>query len=339
MGSPPLVSVLIPAFNAAPWIDQTIDSALAQSWRPLEVIVADGGSTDATRSIVAARARDGVRLLVSERAPQSAAANRNRAYREASGSFIQFLDADDLLSPDKVALQIERLQDSPDRVASAEWARFDRDPGAACFVPETVWADMDPVEWLKTAWTGGGGMMQPGLWLIPRSIAERAGPWDERLTLLDDFEYSTRLLLSSAGVRFCPGARLYYRSGNPASLASSRSPGAWRSAFQSLDQGTRTLLARCDDTGARSASADVLQRLAYDAFLEDAETAGRAETRVRELGGSSVEMGGGALFGVLRAALGWKRAKAVKRLAYTLGYSRLARLKELALGRRAWRAV
>jgi glycosyltransferase involved in cell wall biosynthesis len=300
--------------------------------------VADGGSTDGTTDIVEARRAQGIRLVRWTGGPKSAAANRNRAYREASGEFIQFLDADDLLSPDKIALQLEKLWDSPRFVASAEWARFDADPGLARFERDSVWTDLDPAEWLMRSWAGGGGMMQPGLWLIPRGLADRAGPWDERLTLLDDFEYSTRLLLTSAGVRFCRAARLYYRSGNPQSLASQRSPDAWQSAWASIDRGTRLLLERCPDA-ARPACADVFQRLAYDAFLEAPEIAARAEARAAQLGGSKLIMSGGALFGVLRAAVGWKWAKKVKRIAYALGYSRVARLKESAFGRRGWRTA
>ena len=78
-----------------------------------------------------------------------------------------------------------------------------------------MWRDLGPVEWLIGAWTGGLPMMQPGLWLIPKATALRAGPWDEHLSLIDDFAYVTRVLLAARAVRFCEGARLYYRSGNP----------------------------------------------------------------------------------------------------------------------------
>jgi hypothetical protein len=174
-------------------------------------------------------------------------------------------------------------------------------------------------------------MMQPGLWLIPREVADRAGPWDETLTLIDDFEYFTRVTLASRRVRPCAEARLYYRSGNPMSLASQRSPAAWESAWRAIEGGTAALLARTDDAAARAACADLFQRLAFDAYLEDDRIAGRAEERARGLGGSSVVMTGGALFRAVRGTFGWKAAKRVKRFFYQIGYGQVAAFKEAAL--------
>ncbi len=204
----PLVSVLIPAHNASRWIGATLESVQAQTWPAVEVIVAEAGSTDGTRDVVRGYESSRVRLLPSA-GRASAASNRNRAANAAQGEFLQFLDADDLLGPDKIRLQMERLAGDVESVASCEWARFHRDPSDAQFVPEPVWADLDSTRWLIRAWRGGHPMMQPGLWLIPRAVAERTGPWNEELTLIDDFEYGTRLLLAGTRVRFCAGARLY----------------------------------------------------------------------------------------------------------------------------------
>ena len=287
------------------------------------------GRLDETRDVIRRYESGRVRLLPDGEGT-SAAQNRNRAAREAQGQLLQFLDADDVLGPDKIRLQVERLADVEDSVASCEWARFYEAPQEAQFLPEPVWLDLDAREWLVRAWTGGQPMMQPGLWLIPRRVAERAGPWDEDLTLIDDFEYVTRVLMASREVRFCAGARLYYRSGNPESLASQRSAGAWQSAWQSLDRGTRALLAAAPSARARTACADLFQQLAFDAYTDDDDTSARAERRALELGGSRVRMGGGRLFRLVRNTAGWKTAKRVKRACYRLGYGRVARAKEAA---------
>jgi len=73
-------------------------------------------------------------------------------------------------------------------VASAEWARFYDDTSEATFEPEDVWRDLDPVDWLVTAWADGRPMMQPALWLIPRPLLERAGLWREERSPIDDFD-------------------------------------------------------------------------------------------------------------------------------------------------------
>jgi glycosyltransferase involved in cell wall biosynthesis len=329
--SEPLVSILIPAFNAERWIGPALESALGQTWSATEVIVVDDGSDDETLAVLKRHASDRLRVVRQDRRGQSAA--ENRALKEAQGDFIQYLDADDLLSPAKVARQMSRLAEAPSCVASGEWARFYDDPGDARFECEAVWRDLPAEEWLVEAWTGGEPMMQAGIWLIPRAVAEQAGPWDETLSLINDFDYFTRVLLASDGVRFCEGARLFYRSGNPESLASRRSARAWRSALRSLRQGTRALLTRTQATPARRAAADVFQRLAFDAYLEDDEVFEAAQREVIALGGSDVRMGGGVLFQCLRTIAGWKTAKRVKQAAYAVGYNRIARAKETVLFR------
>ena len=321
----PLVSIVMPAFNADRWIGDAIESGLAQTWPRIEIIVVDDGSTDSTVTVVERYLDRRVRLIRQANAGQSAA--ENTGLRAAQGDFIQYLDADDLLGQDKISLQMRRLADAPGCVASGEWGRFYETPDTIVFRRERVWRDMDPIRWLAEAWTGGGPMMQAGIWLIPRVIAQRAGPWDERLSLINDFEYFTRVLLASEGVRFCDGARLYYRSGNPGSLASTRSPNAWQSALLSIQLGTRALLDREDTPETRHACADIFQGLAFDAFLEDAGVSRAAERAAADLGGSQIRMDGGQVFRVLERALGWKTAKRIKRAAYRAGYAKTAVFK------------
>jgi hypothetical protein len=174
-------------------------------------------------------------------------------------------------------------------------------------------------------------MMAVGTWLVPRSVAERAGPWEPCLSHLSDFEYFTRVLLAARAIRPAAGARLYYRSGLAGSLSRRESPAALLSAWTSVDIGTAALLARHASPRARRACADLFQMLAFDAYIANPEVARRCEDRVRELGGSSVHMGGGRLFRSLRQTMGWKAAARVKHWCYRLGYDRVARVKARAV--------
>src|ERR1051326_7957528 len=97
----PLVSLLIPAYDAERWIADTIRSALAQSWPSKEIIVVDDGSTDRTLQIAQGFASREV--LVVTQPNQGASAARNRALSLCQGDYIQWLDADDLLSRSKIA--------------------------------------------------------------------------------------------------------------------------------------------------------------------------------------------------------------------------------------------
>src|SRR6058998_3677852 len=135
----PLVSILIPAFNAQEWIAETIQSALRQTWPRKEIIVLDDGSADET--LVVARRFESDEVRVISQPNQGAASARNKAFSLSRGDYIQWLDADDLLSPDKVAHQMEAAQQATDgrTLFSSPWASFRFRPPKAKFVPTPLW--------------------------------------------------------------------------------------------------------------------------------------------------------------------------------------------------------
>src|SRR6266436_8160107 len=144
----PLVSILIPAFNAESWIADTIKSALSQTWPRKEIIIVDDGSKDGTLSI-AQRFVSGEVSVVSQPNGGGSAA-RNRAFALSKGDYIQWLDSDDLLAPDKIARQMEATGQglSKRTVLSSEWGRFLYRYHRAEFVPTALWSDLSPLEWL-----------------------------------------------------------------------------------------------------------------------------------------------------------------------------------------------
>ena len=107
----PLISCIIPVYNAEKYLGEAIESVLQQTYRPTEVIVVDDGSTDGTPSVVA-QYENRVRSARQENAGPAAA--RNHGVRIAQGEFIAFLDADDLWHKDKLTRQIARFQERPE---------------------------------------------------------------------------------------------------------------------------------------------------------------------------------------------------------------------------------
>src|SRR5438477_10983423 len=144
----PLISILIPAYNAEPWIGDTIRSALAQTWPRKEIVVVDDGSTDQTLQVARQFASRDVFVVTQEN--QGASAARNKAFQLCQGDYIQWLDADDLLSPDKIQRQMVVTKDSESklRLISCEWGYFMYRPKKAKFVPSSLWSDLSPLEWL-----------------------------------------------------------------------------------------------------------------------------------------------------------------------------------------------
>ncbi len=144
----PLVSILIPAYNAEDWIADTLRAALAQTWQRKEIIVVDDGSKDGTAEVARRFASKGV--CVVSRENQGAAATRNHALSLSQGDYIQWLDADDLLAPDKIERQLAaRPEGDSERILlSSPWAYFNYRTDRARFAPTSLWADLTPVEWL-----------------------------------------------------------------------------------------------------------------------------------------------------------------------------------------------
>ena len=279
-----LVSILVPAYNAEKWITQTIDSALSQSWAPKEIIVVDDGSTDRTLEIARTFEPRGVRIATQNN--RGAAAARNRALSLAGGEFIQWLDADDLLAPDKIALQMKAaegdrtdltLYTSPHGVF---YYRFKK----ATFIPNSLWQDLSPVDWLVTSlsemlW------MNPAAWLVSRAITDRAGPWDERLSLNDDGEYFGRVVAACRIVRFIPEAKCYYRQSSFGQLSRSRSEKAADSLLLSTVLRVRALLKLEMSTRTKQAALALIRTWMPVFYPDKAEAVEQLRALVKELGG------------------------------------------------------
>ncbi len=305
--SEPLVSIIIPCYNAAEWLAETLCSAQAQTWTRKEILIIDDGSTDQSLAVAKRFERSGLKIFSQRNAGQSSAFNHG--LREAQGDYCEFLDADDLLHPEKIARQIDVLRRvGPSWIASGAWARFENTIAEARFQEEPVWRDLDPVSWLTTSWSGGG-MMHGAAWLVPRHLVDRAGHWGADLSLVNDFDFFCRVLLQSEGVRFCPEALSYYRSGLHSSLSAQKSEKAWLSAYQSFTRGTAHLLAHENSARTRAAAARTFQSFAYAAYPTVPDLVSQAEQRVRELGGSDHKLRSGRLFNALAGFAGWKFAR------------------------------
>ena len=246
----PLVSILIPAYNAGPWIAATLQSARRQTWPRKEIIVVDDGSKDKTFAVAQKFAGAEVTVVTQPNAGASAA--RNQAFSLSKGDYIQWLDADDLLGADKISRQMEAVEKCSDKkiLWSSAWGRFMYRPSRAQFESTPLCADQPPVEWLLRK-MGQNLHMQPATWLVSRELTLAAGPWDTRISLDDDGEYFCRVLLASSGVRFVPGAKSYYRMSGLGSLSNvdqsdKKLESLWRSMqlhvgyLRSLEDSART---------------------------------------------------------------------------------------------------
>ena len=137
----------------------------------------------------------------------------NHAYELSQGDYIQELDADDLLAPDKIERQLAACGevDSKRILLSSPWAPFYYRTRHARFVRNSLCQDLSPVEWLLRK-MGENLHMQNATWLVSRELAEAAGPWDTRLHYDQDGEYFARVFWPPKGTRFVPGTGIFYRA-------------------------------------------------------------------------------------------------------------------------------
>ena len=208
--SVPLVSIIIPAYNAEETLAATLQSAIGQTWPHKEIIVVNDGSTDRTEEVARQFSSKGVSVVSTENRGLSAAINY--ASRLSKGEYIQELDADDLLARDKIEKQLAALQKGDSRriLLSSPWAPFYYRTSAARFVQNSLCEDLSPVEWLLRKMSENLHM-QNATWLMSRELVEAAGPWDETLQYDQDGEYFARVLLASAGTRFVRNTGVFYR--------------------------------------------------------------------------------------------------------------------------------
>lgn len=124
------VSIIVPAYNCAPYLAETLQTLCGQTERDIEIIVIDDGSTDGTLRVAQAQAAQDPRIRVFTQSNSGTpAAARNRGMREARGEFIAFVDGDDLYHPEKIACQLQVLHDHPELdIVFCDVVQFSTDP-------------------------------------------------------------------------------------------------------------------------------------------------------------------------------------------------------------------
>jgi glycosyltransferase involved in cell wall biosynthesis len=305
----PLVSILIPAYNAEQWIAETLESAVGQTWARKEIIVVDDGSRDRTAEVARRFASRGVVVVTQQN--QGAAATRNHALRLSQGDYIQWLDADDLLSPDKIERQLGAMRESDSKriLLSSPWAFFNYRTERARFVPTPLGEDLTPVEWLLRK-MGQNLHMQTATWLTSRELAEAAGPWDTRLLSDDDGEYFCRVLLASEGTRFVPDAKVFYRV-TPTSRVSyiGNSDKKKESLLRSMKLHVQYLRSLEESDRVRKACMTYLQTWYYNFYPERPDLMAELQTLAAELGGHLEEPRLRWKYAWMKPVFGWKAAK------------------------------
>ncbi len=200
----PIVSVIIPAYNAGATIGETLQSVLQQTLQNIEVIVIDDGSVDDTLAQIATL--DSPRVKVFSGPNQGHSSARNRGLRQATGQFVSFIDADDLWTPDKLDRQILALQQNPTAGVAYSWTRCIDVAGQVIYnvPPQRFAGDVWQALLLGNFLTSGSNI------LIRRSTVAAVGYFSTRLSKSEDWEYFLRLAQQTHFV-VVPAYQILYR--------------------------------------------------------------------------------------------------------------------------------
>lgn len=311
-----LVSIIIPVFNKVSFINATLDSALEQTYSKTEIILVNDGSNDGSLEVLkeyAERFSEKIKLINSINL--GACAARNLGILHSSGEYIQFLDADDILSPDKIKNQIDLIGGkSPQVVASCEWVIFDCDITHITRVPYGVFCDFPSgLDWLLRAWNYQE-MMANSSWLVHKDLILKAGPWNENLIINQDGEFFCRVLLNCTEVVFDTKSNVYYRSPGAGNISRNKSRRSAESLLNSYKSYELEILKVEDSNRVRLALKKVYQKFIYDIFPEFPDLVKEAEYLMENLNVFEKTYIGGPKFQRISKIVGFKNALRLKRL-------------------------
>lgn len=212
----PLVSIIIPTYNRADLLRETLLNVVAQSFTDWECIVVDDHSTDHTAQMMAQWVETDKRFkyfLKPADRPKNAAASRNIGLRHAQGKYIQFLDSDDLMHSHKLYEQIKRLKNqSQATLATCAWGFFQKtDQPFELFENCADYRDfVNPKDYFDLI-GAVGGFYPIHSFLTTKAHIEKNGFFNENLTLNDDGEFFFRQIIAAEQLLFCSETYVLYR--------------------------------------------------------------------------------------------------------------------------------
>lgn len=210
------ISIIIPTFNRAHLISDTLNNVLNQLYINWECIIVDDGSTDNSIYVINSYVIKDKRFKLFVRPDnriKGASTCRNIGIENADGEFIQFLDSDDLISINKILEQVNLLKDCPENViATCKWGRFKNDTNDSTIYDslksyENFDSTLDFLDMLAYS----KGYFPPNAYLIKTEIIRKVGLWNENISINDDGEFMMRVIANTDKIYFASNSVAYYR--------------------------------------------------------------------------------------------------------------------------------
>lgn len=221
-----LISIIIPTYNRAHLIHETLDSVLNQSYGNWECLIIDDFSDDSTLSILQKYKEKDNRFrfyIKSEKDRKGASSSRNIGLKNTRGSYIQFLDSDDLIASNKLEEQLKIVSNNKNNnIITCKWGFFSNEKDHEVYAVNPFYRNFDsPLEYLQLVGKYGG-YFPLHCFLIPTKIIKKAGFWSEDLSLSDDSEFIFRVIINSDKILYSKDTNVLYRINNPESLSTKK---------------------------------------------------------------------------------------------------------------------
>lgn len=314
-----LVSVIMPLYNAEKYVGEAIESVINQTYTNWELIVVNDGSTDNSLEVALKYQSESVKVFTQENKGASAA--RNYGLKEAKGDYIQFLDADDVISANKLEEQLMVLNGDLEKLAVCSTVHF-FDAEEYLEKPIThEWikeGSNDPVDFLIKLYGGEligkgyGGMIQPNAWLTPRIIINKAGYWNEELRPNpdDDGEFFCRVVLASKGICYSYKAVNYYRKFKKSkSLSAQKGRKAMESIYKSAILKQKYLQESTKNELANKVMARIFMEIAFSCYPLYRDISRQAENEAKKLSKYKHKYKHKDFVGFASKFIGWKTSR------------------------------
>ncbi len=212
----PFVSIIIPTYNRAHLIGETLDSVLAQTYTNWECIVVDDGSTDYTEELMEFYCEEDCRFQYHHRPvhkPKGANVCRNYGFELSKGEYVQWLDSDDLLSKNKLMSQIRDLKfKNQNTLATCAWSSFLNNSGQEEIKSNfPVFRSFAHMQQFLDVLAISGGFFPSHAYLLASALVKKTGGWREDLIINQDGEFFSRIFLIVDEIVFSKNAKVFYR--------------------------------------------------------------------------------------------------------------------------------
>jgi glycosyltransferase involved in cell wall biosynthesis len=229
----PMVSIIIPCYNAERWVAAAIQSCLDQTYSPIEIIVIDDGSTDKSLEVIKSF---GNKIRWETGPNRGGNVARNTGFDLSRGEYIKFLDADDVLGCDTIEIQVKGGLDQPGKIVFGPWKILNVIGEAQTVLDSHL--QMNPSEDLLYQWLTDRYCIPHSI-LWPRDALVKIGPWDETLTANQDGDIFLRAILAGIEFTYVLGGCVLYRTvtdGSKTSVSGQRSLKSLQSRIRVLDK-------------------------------------------------------------------------------------------------------